>query len=219
MQATGPSIVRHGAAGLDVGMSSRGRPTTQASIKRGADFGHHRLHIARGAPGGVVLLELPCVADPPDVVSTPVGLAVRPGQWPASNLLAQLYRLQDRAVRLPASTDVVHGTDAGSLVEMPKCADEIGAMDIVANLLALVPEYRIRLTRDRTFREIREEPVKLGSRVSRTREAPSTEADRLHPEVAPVFLDEQVRRRLRHSKKAVRRLVDAHRFVDSMLVK
>ena len=49
-------------------------------------------------------------------------------------------------------------------------------------------------------------------------QAPATEADRLHLEVAAIFLDQHVSRHLRSAEEAVQHLVDRHVLADAVTV-
>src|SRR5258708_17274775 len=58
-------------------------------------------HVEPDGPVGVVGGELRQVADPPDVIANPIGVAIAPGQGLAGNLLTQVDRLEHRAVARP----------------------------------------------------------------------------------------------------------------------
>ena len=60
--------------------------------------------------------------------------------------------------------------------------------------------------------------MQFGTRVRRAGETTSAKDAGPHPEIAPVFLHQHIRRDLRCSKEAVLRLVDRHRFVDAFAV-
>ena len=60
--------------------------------------------------------------------------------------------------------------------------------------------------------------MQLGAGVIGAGQAPATEADRPHLEVAAVFLHQYVSRHLRGAEEAVQRLVDRHVLADSVAV-
>src|SRR3974377_1583437 len=94
------------------------------------------------------------VAAPPDVGASQGGLAIRPLQLAASQVLAFLDSLEHRAVAVSSAADVVHLTGARKLKEMPKRVHQIEGMDIVAHLLAPIIEDDVRGTRHRAFYEV-----------------------------------------------------------------
>src|ERR671912_1323057 len=108
------------------------------------DVGEDALDVVGGRPLGVVLLEAARVADPPLVVAGPVGLLVPPRERPAGEPLAERDRLEHRAVAPPAAAHVVGLALAGVAVDRVDGGDEVGGVDVVPNLLALVAEHRVR---------------------------------------------------------------------------
>ena len=153
------------------------------------------------------------------MVSATIGITVGPFQLPTSDLAAQVDRFENGTASLSAAPDVVDGSTKRVLVKMPECTDEVGAMDIIPNLFALVAKHCVRVLTDCTLRQVREEAVELGTGVPGTGETPTAKAGGLHPEISPIFLNQQVRCRLRHAEEAMGRVVNAHRLVDPVFVK
>ena len=60
--------------------------------------------------------------------------------------------------------------------------------------------------------------MELSAGVVRASETAASEADRWHPKVPPVLLDEHVGRNLRGTEEAVHGRVDPHRLVDAVAV-
>src|SRR5581483_2827304 len=114
----------------------------------------------------------------------------------AADLLAHRDRLRHRAVRKAPTAEVVDRADARILVERCDRTDEVGAVDVVADLLAAVAEDPVRRAGHRAAHQVREEAVELGARVMWAGQASAPKADRRNTEIAPVLLDQQVGGRL-----------------------
>ncbi len=72
-------------------------------------------------------------------------------------------------VRLAAAAEVVDGCGARAAMEGVEGADDVAAVDVVAHLLALVAEDRVRRPGDRAAHQVGQEAVQLGARVLRAR--------------------------------------------------
>ncbi len=116
---------------------------------------------------------------------------------------------------LAPAADVVDGRGLRLLVEEQEGVDEVGAVQVVAHLLALVAEDRVGVAGHGALHQVGEEAVQLGAGVVGAGEAAGAEADRRHLEVAAVLLDQQVGRRLRGAEERVQGRVDRHRRVDA----
>ena len=152
------------------------------------------------------------------MVADPRLLAHLPAQLAAGDPLADLDRLQHRAVGEAAAADVVDGGGAGRLAEGVEGGDQVGAVDVVADLLALVAEDGVRGAGDGALHQVGEEAVQLGAGVLGAGQAAAAEADGRHLEVAAVLLDQQVGGRLGDAEQRVGRGVDRHRGVDPLVV-
>jgi hypothetical protein len=170
-------------------------------------------------PAGIVRLEATVVADPPDVVSDPVLLAVAPFELLPGDLLRERDRFDDRGVAEAAAADVVDLGDPRRLEELVECADQVRAVDRVADLLALVAEDRVRPARHDAAHDVGQEPVQLRSRMVRPRQRPAPEARGRKTEVASVLLHEHVRRHLRRPEEAVQAVVERHVLADPIPVR
>ena len=91
-------------------------------------------------------------------------------------------------------------------------------MDVVAHLLAPVPEHGVGLAGDRAAHQVGEEAVELRAGVVGAGQAAAAERDGRHVEVAPVLLHEQVGGGLGDAEQRVRRAVDRHRGRDAVVV-
>src|SRR5690242_21722509 len=106
-------------------------------------------------------LEAPNVADPPDMIASAVRVRIRPSHLPAGQVLAFVDCLEHRAVAVTPPADVVHLAGARSLKEMPKRVHQVEGVDVVANLLAGVPEHDIRGVINRTLYQISKKTMQL----------------------------------------------------------
>src|SRR5205807_10103481 len=109
---------------------------------------------------------------------------------------AQFDRLEHRAVAGPPAADVVDGGWPRRPVKGLEGCDEIGSVDVVAHLLAAIPEHRVALAGHRAAHQVGEESVQDRASVVGPSQASPAEADRGYPEVPAVLLDQEVRRRL-----------------------
>src|SRR5579884_4133976 len=115
------------------GGSASGRPALGVAV---VDLVQDLANASRHAPLRVVRAERREVADPPAVVSHARPLAERPVELAAGDLLAQLDRLEHRAVRLAPAADVVDRPGPRRPPERVERGDEVGRVDVVADLLA-----------------------------------------------------------------------------------
>jgi len=118
-----------------------------------------------------------------------------------------------------AAASVVDLAATRVLMESPEHLDQVGRVDVVSNLLSLVAVDRVLITRQRTLHEVRKKPVQSRSGMSGPRQAATSKARRLHAEVATVFLNKCVGSEFGNSEQRMSRMVDGHRFVDTLLRK
>ena len=128
-----------------------------------------------------------------------------PVELSPGDLLAERDRLEHRAVAVPARRRCCRRPPArGLVVERGERPNEVGAVDVVAHLLAAVAVDRVALAGDRAAHQVREEAVQLRARRgSGPVRQPPRKHDRRHVEVAPVLLHEQVGGRLRDAEERV----------------
>ena len=127
-------------------------------------------------------------------------------------------RFPDRARVRATAADVVDLASARLRDEGVDEPRHVVRMNIVAHLLALVPEHAIAPFRQIGLDEITEEAVELHARVIGPRQAAATEATGPQTEVARVFLNHDVRRDLRRAEDRVFRAVDPHVFANPVVV-
>src|SRR4051794_23696597 len=178
------------------------------------DLAHDRLQAALRAPAVVGRAELVEIGDPPTVIADPRLVRELPLELAAGNPLADLDPLEHRAAVVPPAADVVDRGCLGARVKAQEGLDQVGGVEVVAHLLSLVAEDRVRRTGGGALHEVGKEAMQLRPRMVRPREAPGAKADRRHAEVAPVFLNQQIGCGLGGSEQGVQRRVDRHRRVD-----
>jgi hypothetical protein len=64
---------------------------------------------------------------------------------------AKVYGLQHRTVAEAAAADVISRSASWVRKKLMKCLNQVGTMDIVANLLSLVAEDRVRRAHNGAF--------------------------------------------------------------------
>src|SRR6516225_3132690 len=118
---------------------------------------------------GQVILQLPAdemrpdlgqIGDITDVITYPMLVTVGVVQR-KPHVLQSLNRFEDGHAVLSASPEVIDLTTTGGAEEMQKQLHHVAGMDLVAHLLALVAEDRIRPAGDRAPNDIGEIPVQL----------------------------------------------------------
>src|SRR5688572_6366798 len=90
-------------------------------------------------------------------------------------------------------------------------------MNIVANLLAFVPQHSVLTPLDVALDEITQKAMQRDARVVRAGQAPAAKAARRHSEVPPVLLDHDVRGDLGRAKQRMRALIDREGFRYAVL--
>src|SRR5215510_3316381 len=102
-------------------------------------------------------------------------IVVRPVDLASAQLLAHPYRLEHRTVAEATASDVVDLSDTRLGEEFAERADKVGAVNVVAHLLALVSVHDVRGPGHRALHQIRKKPVELRARMVRTGETASPE--------------------------------------------
>src|SRR5579863_4627659 len=93
---------------------------------------------------------------------------------------------------MAAATDIVDSSAPRRLDKMPERIYQIIGMNIVANLLTLVPKHRIVFACDSASHQIRKKPVQHCAGMLRPGQAPAAEANRWYPEISAIFLDHNI---------------------------
>ncbi len=139
----------------------------------------------------------------------------RPARFPLSPSTSP-ERLEDAAgIRLPAA-EVVDLARRGRVDERLDEAGDVEAVDVVADLLALVAEDPVLAPLEVALHEVAQEAVQLDAAVVRPGQAAAAEAAGRHAEVAAVLLHHHVRGDLARAEEAVEALVDRERLGDAL---
>src|SRR5512135_2213828 len=136
------------------------------------------------------------IAYPPYMVAFTAGLFIAPIELFLGDLFANLDGFQHGTVADASAADVIDLTMSRRFEKLIKSPDQIPAVDIVPDLLALVSENDVGLRQGRALHQISQKTVELRARVARPRQAAAAETDRRHAEITAVLLHEKVRRRL-----------------------
>ena len=169
-------------------------------------------------PFGIVRLEFGKVRNVADVVALAVLIHVLPVQLFPGHLLDFADGFEHRNAVLAAAAEVVDLAGARIGGEFLNRAHHIVAMNIVANLLALVAEDGIGSAGNGHLHQVGKKAVKFDAGVRRPGEAAAAENTDLHSEIAAVFLGHQVRRRFRGAKQRMQRAVNAAVFRNAVVV-
>ena len=119
---------------------------------------------------------------------------------------------------LAAATHVVDLPGAGTSGELFDGPDYVVAVDVVANLLALVTEDCVVPAYEGLLDEIGEETVKFDPGVGRSGEATTAENADVHFEVATIFLGDEIGSGFGGAKEGVERAINAAGFVNTIEV-
>lgn len=151
-------------------------------------------------PVGKVRLKFGKIANPPDMVAAAMVFAIFPSQGPAGDLFAHRNRFEHGAVAAGATAHVVDFAGPWIEKEFVESADQVGAVNVVSYLFALVSENFVRRSSSRALHQVRKETVQLSTRVIWSGEASPAEAGGFHSEVTAIFLDEDIGGKFGNSK-------------------
>ena len=173
---------------------------------------------ASNTPIWIVRAEFGQVRDVTDVVALAVLVDILPVHLLATHPLEFGDGFEHGNAVLAAAAEVVDLSAARTCRKFLDRTHYVVAMNIVADLLALVAENGIGATGNRHFHEVGKKTVKFDARMRRPGEASPAENADFHTEVAAVFLGHQVCGRFRRAKERMKRPVDAAIFVDAFVV-
>ena len=135
----------------------------------------------------------------------------------AADLRHHLDALDEAGCVRLAAAEVVDLARARVLGERPEGLDDVGDVDLVADLLALVAEDGVLALPQGDVHEVAHEAVQLDAGVVRAGEAAATEDARPQAEVAPVLLSEHVGCDLGCAEEGVKAAFDRHGLVDALI--
>ena len=170
-------------------------------------------------PAWIMRLEFAVVTDPPEVVPGPVLLLIRVRQTLPGDLFAQSDPFEHGAVAEAAPTNIIDFSNSGAAEKLIERLNQIAAVDGIADLLAFVPENRVRCAGHDAAHQIAQKPVQLGGGVLRSGERSPPEAGAAQAEVPSILLNENIGRDFRRPEQAVQALVDRHILSDARLVR
>ena len=184
----------------------------------GNDLAEDFIEGDRDGPVRVVGFKFGEVGDIADVVADAVLVHIVPVELFAGKLLDFGDGFEDGDAILAAAAEVIDFTRAGIVREFLDGADDVTAMDIVADLFGFVAEDGVGAAGQSDFDEIGEEAVEFDGGMGGTGQTATAENSDLHSEVAAVFLGHQVRGGLRSTEERMQRAVDAAIFADAVIV-
>jgi hypothetical protein len=163
-------------------------------------------------PGGVVSLHFGEVADVADVVTLAILVDVFPAHGFAGKGGDFFEGFEDGDAIGAATADVVDLAAAGVFKEGVHEADDIQAVDVVADLLALVAEDIVLAFGEVAFDEVTEEAVELDAAVVGAGEAAAAEGAGFQAKVAAIFLNQNIGSDFGGTEEAMLALVDGEVF-------
>ena len=119
------------------------------------------------------------------------------------NLVDHFNTLKHGGAVLSPSAEVIHLAAPWIVIKRIEGCDNIGAMDLIAHLLALVAEDRVRLRGLCDFHEVGKKTVELDRTVVGAGEAPAAKHPDLHIEVPTILLCHNIGSRLRCPEETV----------------
>src|SRR5216684_6093386 len=159
---------------------------------RNNNFFQDRIQAARDFPIRVMALEFPQVRDVADVVALARLFYVAPVQLSPRHPFDSVDSFEQRDAVLAASTQVVYLAGAGICREFLDRADYVVAMNVVANLFALIPEDAVAPAAYRDFHQIGQKTVQLHARMRWSREAAAAKNPDLHLEITAILLSHDI---------------------------
>ena len=112
-------------------------------------------------------LKLSCVADIPNMVANPRVFTIADIHAFAGKLLADRNGFEDGTITVTTTSCVIDLSRSRVLGIVPEHVDQIVGVDIVADLLPLISQDRIRRFRNCTFDQIRKESHAASFRCDR----------------------------------------------------
>ena len=123
------------------------------------DFLDYSFEVVRQSPARKVRAKFPKVAEVANVVALAGLVLILPPHFFSGGLLDQVEGFQNGHAVFPSAADVINLAWPGIQEEFFRGSHDIEAMNVVADLLPLVPQNRVRLSGHRDFHQIRQESV------------------------------------------------------------
>src|SRR5581483_3376645 len=128
----------------------------------------------------------------------------------------QVDRFQNRKAVAAAAAQVVHLARSRAPVILEKQARDVPAMNLIANLFALVAPDRVFAAGDGADGDVSEVAVQLDRGVLRAGEAAAAEDADGRIEVAAELLAQDISRHFGSAEQRVQALIDRHALVDAV---
>ena len=123
------------------------------------DFAQNSEAIKLQFVSGIMRLELPDVADPPDVVAFTIFSAVFPVHFATGDLLRHRDSFEHGTIRKTAATNVVDHSRSGRLEKPVERSHQVRAVHVVANLFAFIAKNGIAGPGNVTFHQVGEKAM------------------------------------------------------------
>ncbi len=111
-------------------------------------------------------------------------------------MLTKVDRFEHGAVAEKTSPHVIDFAVTRPLKKAMERLNEICTMDIISHLFSFVAEHFLRSTRGSTPHQVRQEAMKLRTRMTWAGQTSATKASGMDCEIAAILLNQQIRRGL-----------------------
>ncbi len=169
-------------------------------------------------PTGIVGLEFAEVGNVADVIAFAIFVDVRPVEFFSGQLLDFGNSFEHGDAVFAATSHVVDLAGTGVGGEGLDGANDVVAVNIVANLFSFVAKDGIFESGYGGFHEVRKKAVKFDAGMRRASEAATAKNADVHFEVAAVFLCDQIGSGFGCAKERVKRAVNAAIFGDAVKI-
>jgi len=214
----GSSVSNYSGFKFQVSSLRRHRVSRGAALPRLHDLSDRFPQALRDIPTWVVGLHLSQITVVADVIANAVLIHVGVLLGLAREPFGDLEGLEDGAAVLLASTEVVNLSDPWCLDKSRHEAGYIDRVDVIADLFPLVAEDAVLFALEVAFHEVAEESMKLDSGMVGTGEASPAQRTGGHPEVASVFLNNDICSDFGGAEERVLTLVDGEVLGDAVRI-
>lgn len=182
------------------------------------NFGKDRGDILGKFPIWIVRLKFTHVADIPDVIAHAIAILVGSCERLARDRFADLNCLQHGTVAKATAANVVYLARTGIAIELIERLNQVVRVNVVTHLLALISKHRVGQFGHGALHQVRQKTMQLGTAVIGARQTPAAKGSRLHTEVLPVLLHQNIGRYLRSAEQAVHGMVDRHILANAVVI-
>ena len=182
----------------------------------GDDLAENFVEADGDGPVGIVGIEFGEIGDVADVIAFAILIDILPIELFAADLLDFGDGFQHGDTVLAPAAHVVDLTGSGIGGKFFDGANDVVAVDVVANLLGFIAEHGVGGTSERHFHEIRKKSVEFDAGVRRAGKTAAAEDADVHAEVAAVFLGHEIGGGFRSAEERVKSAINAAIFVDAL---